>query len=94
MATGPNSINISWNPPPLQAQNGNITAYSFICQPEELVQVTFPVPYLAPGSYTLSGFSPAMTYNCSVFASTAGGSGPSAIQAVTLLDDGETLTSH
>lgn len=89
-ATGPDSISVSWNPPPQQAWNGNITAYSLICQPEELVEATFPVSYPAPGSYSLRGFSPATTYNCSVFASTAGGSGPSALQTVTLLDDGET----
>lgn len=90
VATGPDSINVSWDPPPQQAQNGNITAYSLTCQPEDPAQAMLPITYPAPGSYNLRGFSPATTYNCSVFASTAGGSGPSALQTVTLLDDGET----
>ena len=87
VATGPVSISASWSPPPQEAQNGIITAYLFTCQPEELVSA-IPATFPAAGSYSLSGFSPATTYNCSVLATTAGGSGPPALQTVTLLDDG------
>ncbi len=87
MATGPESVSASWGPPPLETQNGIITAYNLTCQPEGLVADLLAV-YPAAGNYSLSGFSPATTYNCTVFAVTAGGSGPPATQAVTLFDDG------
>lgn len=87
MATGPESVIASWDPPPPEDQNGIITLYNLTCQSEEYVAGTFPVE----GSYVLSGFRPATTYNCSVLAITAGGSGPPAVQIVTLLDDGKAL---
>lgn len=88
VATGSNSIEVSWGSPPLEAQNGIIISYSLTCQPEELVSTSLPVAYSAAGNYSLSGFRPATTYNCTVVAATASGSGPPALQAITLLDDG------
>lgn len=87
IATSAENISISWDPPPREAQNGVIIAYTFICQPQELATAQ-PVTYSAPGDYSLSGFRPATSYNCSIFAATAGGNGPTAFQIVTLLDDG------
>ena len=87
MATGPESISVSWRPPPPESQNGIIIAYTLTCQPEEFVDA-LPATFLAAGNYSLSGFSPATTYNCSVHATTRGGSGPPALHIVTLFDDG------
>lgn len=87
MATGPESITVSWDPPPTEAQNGIIISYTLSCQPESMAG-NFPAMYSTAGNYSLDGFTPATTYNCSVFASTAGGTGPAALQTVTLLDDG------
>lgn len=89
IATGPVNVSVSWSPPPQEAQNGVITAYILTCQPEERVE-SLPATYTTAGNYRLNGFSPATTYNCSVLATTASGSGPAAVQAVTLLDDGMT----
>ncbi len=89
VATGPDSVAVSWSPPPLDAQNGIIIAYVLTCRPEGLV-TSLPATYTAVGNYSLRGFTPATTYNCTVFATTAGGSGPPAIQTLTLLDNGNT----
>lgn len=88
VTTGSESISVSWGPPPPEAQNGIITSYNLSCQPEEDVFDSLQATYSTVGNYSLLGFRPATTYNCSVFASTAGGSGPEALQTVTLLDDG------
>ena len=93
-AMGPDSVGVSWDPPPLEAQNGNIIAYTLTCQPEELLEA-LPTTYPTAGNYSLSGFSPATTYNCTLYATSAGGSGPPALQTVTLFDDGMVITiSH
>lgn len=87
VAIGPDTIQASWDPPPQDARNGIILAYNLTCQPEVLT-TALPTTYPAAGIYRLTGFSPATTYNCTIFASTAGGNGPPAIEVVTLLDDG------
>ena len=89
-AISPFSINVSWSPPPLEAQNGIITAYIFTCQPEENLEA-LPATYPITGNYFITGFTPATTYNCLVYATTAGGSGPPATQDITLLDDGNSM---
>ena len=91
MATSSDSISVSWNPPPEGEQNGVITGYTFTCQPEELLDRNFPIFYSTHGTHNLDGFRPATSYNCSIFAMTAGGSGPSVLQEVSLLDGGETF---
>ena len=45
--------------------------------------------YTAAGTFTLGGFTPATSYNCSIFAIISGGSGPVAYIIVTTLDDSE-----
>ena len=88
-ATSPTSILFYWGPPPEDDQNGIITSYVLSCRSEaETVPVAFPMSYPTAGSYNISGFSPTITYNCSVYAVTAGGSGPSATQTITMPDDG------
>ena len=45
--------------------------------------------YTAAGTFTLGGFTPATSYNCSISASNSQGRGPAAYVVVTTLDDGE-----
>ena len=89
-ATSSENITVSWDPPPRESQNGMITAYTLTCQPQEL-ETPLPVTYSAAGTYILSGFRPATSYNCTIFAATAGGNGPTTYQVVTLLADGKTF---
>ena len=88
-ATTPTSIMFHWSPPPEDDQNGIITSYVLTCQSEaETVPVMVSMRYPTAGSYSISGFSSTITYNCSVYAITAGGSGPSATQTITMPNDG------
>lgn len=86
----PYSLSFSWNPPPAETQNGVITSYTLTCHPNESI-LNFPVTYTGAGSYTITGFSAGTVYNCSVYASTAGGSGPPALQIITTPDDGNCM---
>ncbi len=89
-AINPTSIQFDWSPPPEEDQNGIITSYVVICQPEaETVPAILQTSYPTAGSYNISGFSPTITYNCSVYAVTAAGSGPAASQTITMPDDGK-----
>ena len=93
-ATSPTSIQSYWSPPPEDDQNGVITSYVLTCQPEaESVPATFQMSYPTAGSYNVSGFSPTITYNCSVYAVTAAGRGPSTSHTVTMPDDGKLYVS-
>ena len=84
-STDPHTLLFSWEEVPLEQQNGNITAYTLSCQPDV---VTLPATYSLSGRYSINGFSPATVYNCSVYASTAGGSGPSVVRFVATQHDG------
>lgn len=57
--------------------------------PADIAGSNLTMSYSTFGTYTLNGFSPATTYNCSIFARTSGGTGPSLYQSVTLLDGGK-----
>ena len=48
--------------------------------------------FAAAGSYTLNGLSPATQYNCSVFASTSHGGGPTTTIEFTTPDDGTVIS--
>ena len=88
-AITPTSIRFHWSPPPEDDQNGIITSYVLTCQSEvETVPITFPMTYQTAGSYNISGFRPTITYNCSVYAVTVGGSGPTATETITMPNDG------
>ena len=94
MATSSESVIVSWGPPPPAAQNGIITLYILTCQSEERNEdLTMTMKFPEEGEYSLSGFRPATTYSCTVLAITGGGSGPPAMQTITLPDDGK-LDSH
>ena len=45
--------------------------------------------YTVAGTFTLGGFTPFTSYNCSISASNSQGSGPAIYTLVTTLDDGE-----
>ena len=90
MATSSNAIHVSWNPPPLSEQNGVITGYSLTCIPYDQ-DTNLTQSYSTHGMFSVSGFIPATTYNCSVFAGTSGGRGPAVYQTVTLLDDSKKM---
>ena len=83
------NITFSWFPPALTLRNGVITGYSLSCVPETGVGNTISMQYTAAGTFTLGGFTPATSYNCSISASNSQGSGPAAHVDVTTLDDGE-----
>ena len=68
-ATSPTSIEFYWSPPPEDDQNGIITSYNLACQSEaETASAMFQMSYPTAGSYSISGFRPTITYNCSVYA--------------------------
>ena len=92
-SVSPYTLSFFWNPPPEETQNGVITSYTLSCQPEQALP-SLPVTYTAAGTYVISGFSAATLYNCSVFAATAGGSGPPALQMITTDDDSNYSLSH
>ena len=83
------SIQFSWSPPPEDDQNGIIIRYILTCRSEaQVVSEMFPMSYPAAGRYNISGFRPTITYNCSVYAVTLGGRGPSAVQVIIMPNDG------
>ena len=95
IATSPTSIQFYWSPPLEDDHNGVITSYILTCQSEvESVPATFQMSYPTAGSYNVSGFSPTITYNCSVYAVTAAGRGPSTSHTVTMPDDGKLYMCH
>ena len=85
---GPRNLTFSWNPPAEEHRNGVITGYTLSCQP---AAEGFPRTFATSGSYTLDGFTPATLYQCFLYASTSGGSGPAAFEQVTTLDDSKSL---
>ena len=82
-------MTFSWSPPAATEHNGVITGYSLYCVPEARGGNTIAMQYTAAGTFTLRGFTPATSYNCSISASNSLGSGPAVCMVVTTLDDGE-----
>ena len=78
-----------WSPPAPAERNGVITGYFVSCVPEAGGRNTISMQYTTAGTFTLGGFTPATSYNCSIAASNSQGSGPLAYVDVTTLDDGE-----
>ena len=81
-----------WSPPARTLRNGVITGYSLSCVPETGGGNTIFMQYTAAGTFTLGGFTPATSYNCSVSASNSQGSGPPMCRVVVTMDDGEIYT--
>ena len=69
-------------------QHGVITGYFLSCVSVSSGN-TISMQYTAAGTFTLVGFAPATSYNCSIFASNSQGNGPATYMLVTTPDDGE-----
>ena len=82
-------MTFSWSPPGPTERNGIITGYFLSCVPVSGGGNSISMQYTAAGTFTLGGFTPATSYNCSISASNSQGSGPVAYVDVTTLDDGE-----
>ena len=85
------NITFSWSPPALTERNGVITGYSLSCVPVAGGGNSINKQYTAAGNFTLGGYTPATSYNCSISASNSQGAGPVAHVDVTTLDDGESM---
>ena len=69
-------MTFSWSPPAPTLRNGVITVYSLFCVLMSGGGTIISVQYTAAGTFTLGGFTPATSYNCSIGASNSQGSGP------------------
>ena len=70
------NMTFSWSPPAPTERNGAITGYSLSCVPEGGGGNSITMQYTAAGTFTLRGFTPFTSYNCSIFARNSEGSGP------------------
>ena len=82
-------MTFSWSPPAPTLRNGVITGYSLLCVPEAGQGNSISMQYTAAGTFTLGGFTPFISYNCSISASNSQGNGPAAYGVVVTLDDCE-----
>ena len=82
------NMTFSWSPPASTMQHGVITGYFLSCVPTSGGN-SISMQYTAAGTFTLEGFAPGTSYNCSIFASNSQGSGPATHMIVTTPDDGE-----
>ena len=82
------NITLSWSPPAPTLRNGVITGYSLSCVPETGAhgRDTTNLQYTAADTFTLGGFTPATSYNCSISASNSQGSGPATYLVDTTLE--------
>ena len=87
-SAGTQNVTFSWSPPAPTLRNGIITGYSLSCVPEGGRESTVSMHYTQTGTFTLEGFAPATTYNCSISASNSEGMGPVAYIVVATFDDG------
>ena len=80
------NMTFSWFPPASNLQHGMITGYFLSCVPANGGS-SISVQYTVSGTFTLGGFTPATSYNCSIFASNSQGSGPATYTIVATQDD-------
>ena len=80
-------MTFSWSPPAPTERNGIITGYFLSCVPVSGGGNSVSMQYTAAGTFTLGGFTPATSYNCSISASNSQGSGPVAYLIVATPDD-------
>ena len=89
-ATTSESITLSWSPPELQSQNGNITGY-LINVTEIGTRETFQVSS-ATTNLVIQSLRPFTTYVCVIAAETSAGTGPFSISLT--VQTNEAGTSH
>ena len=80
------NMTFSWSPPAPTLHNGVITNYSVFCVPETGGRNRVSMQNTAAGTFTLGGFTPATSYNCSISASNSRGSGPVSTMISTTLE--------
>ena len=80
-------MTFSWSLPAPTLHNGVITGYSLSRIPVASGRSSVFMQYTTAGTFTLGGFTPAISYNCSISASNIWGSGPAAYSMVLTLDD-------
>ena len=93
VAPGARNITFSWSSAVPTLRDGVITGYSLSCVPEAGGGNSIFMQYTAAGTFTLGGFTPATSYNCSIFASNIWGNGPAVYSMVSTLDDCKYLSS-
>ena len=72
----PTMLHFSWDPPPENKQNGNITNYRLSCNPDPFGGVPKVFHQSSNVDVILDGFKPATRYQCRVSAGTPAGYGP------------------
>ena len=82
-------MTMSWDLPVFIPHNGVITGYFLSCVPEAGGGNSISKQYTAAGTFTLGGFTPATSYNCSISSNNSQGRGPTMYVVVTTLDDGK-----
>ena len=80
------NMTFSWSPPAPTLRNGVITNYSLFCVPEIGGGNSISMQFTAAGTFTLGGFTPTTSYNCSITASNSQGSGPATYLINTTLE--------
>ena len=80
------NMTFSWSSPAPTLRNGVITGYSLSCVPETGGLNSISMQYTAAGTFTMRAFTPATSYNCSIFASNSQGSGPATYLINTTLE--------
>ena len=82
------NMTFSWSPPASNLQhNLVITGYFLSCVPEGGGGNSISMQYTTAGIFTLGGFTPATSYNCSIFASNSQGTGPATYMIAATQDD-------
>ena len=79
-------MTFSWSPLAPTERNGVITGYSLSCVPVAGGGNTISMQYTAAGTFTLGGFTPATSYNCSISANNSQGRGPVSSMISTTLE--------
>ena len=79
-------MTLSWSPPAPTLRNGVITGYFLSCVPEVGGGYSISMQYTAAGTFTLGGFTPATSYNCSISANNSQGNGPVSSMISTTLE--------
>ena len=80
------NMTFSWSPPAPTLRNGVITGYFLSCVPVAGGGNTISMQYTAAGTFTLGGFTPAISYNCSISTINSQGSGPATYLINTTLE--------
>ena len=78
-------MTFSWTPPNAAQRNGVITGYSLSCTPLT-AEGDITMQYTQDGTFTLGGFTPSTTYNCSIFAINHQGNGQVASMIIITLE--------